>query len=119
MKIKTLIASRDTKLRQALEFLLNTEPKAQITGSTSNSAGLLALVQATSPDLVLLDWGLPDKPGGDLVSDLLRISPATKTMVFSGPDAEAEALLAGADICIVKGSSPDVILEKFHGLYRV
>jgi DNA-binding NarL/FixJ family response regulator len=117
VKTKTVIASKDIKLRQALEFLFNSEPKANITGSIGDSCGLLAIVRATCPDLILLDWGLPDKPGAELLIDLRRINPKTKTIILSSPETEKEAISAGADICIVKGTSPETILETFRGLY--
>jgi DNA-binding NarL/FixJ family response regulator len=117
MKKKTIIASRDDRLRHALEFLLATEPEAQITGSSNDSNGLLALAQAILPDLVLLDWDLANQPGTDLIGDLRHIHPATKTMVFSSLDMAPKVFSAGADVCIPKGSLPDAILKNFRALF--
>ena len=119
MKKKTIIASQDDRLRNALEFLLATEPEAQIAGSSNNLGGLLALAQATLPDLVMLDWDLTNQPETDLLADLRQIHPATKTMVFSSHEMAPQVFSAGADVCIPKGSLPDTILKNFRELFRI
>lgn len=119
MKRKTLIASHDEKLRRALEFLFRTEPDAQIAGSIDNVAGLLALAETVQPDLVLLDWEIPDKPGAELIAALQCINPGTKTMVFSKSEFEPQVRLAGANICITKDSPPNLILESYRALFSI
>jgi DNA-binding NarL/FixJ family response regulator len=115
---KTLIASKDASLRHALEFLFNTEPNARVTGSISNSVGLLALAQVMAPDLVLLDWGLTEEPIDELLDALRKINPAVKTIVISNPAAEKKALGAGADACVSKSHPPEALLEAFHSLWQ-
>jgi DNA-binding NarL/FixJ family response regulator len=116
-KKKTLIASHDDKLRQALEFLLNNEPGAEISGSVNNTAGLIALTITLKPDLIFLDWDIPDKPSAELITALQTINPATKTIILSKSASESDARSAGADRCITKGSSPEVILENYRALF--
>lgn len=118
MKKKTLIASQDDRLRHALEFLFTTESEALISGSSNNSSGLLALAKATKPDLVLFDWDLADQSAPDLIAALQEINPATKTIVFSNLEMAPNVRLAGADVCITKGSQPDTILKNFRALFE-
>jgi DNA-binding NarL/FixJ family response regulator len=119
MKKKMLIAFHDDRLRQALSFLFGAEPRAQIAGSSNDSAGLLALAQVTSPDLILMDWDLASSPESDLITELRHINPEVKTIVFSEPKSERVARSGGADVCITKGSSPDVIIENFRMLFQL
>jgi len=116
VKKKTLIASHDDKLRQALEFLLNNEPGVEIAGSVNNTAGLIALTITLKPDLIFLDWDIPDKPSAELITALRTINPDTKTIVLSDSTSEPDVLSAGAERCVIKGSSPDVILENIRAL---
>ena len=118
MKKKTLIASHDDRLRQALSFLFSAEPSAQIAVSSNDSEGLLALAEVTSPDLFLLDLALADTPGDDLISELRQINPEIKMIVFSEPNLEYMARALDADVCITKGSSPEAILENFRLLFE-
>jgi DNA-binding NarL/FixJ family response regulator len=116
VKKKTLIASHEDKLRQALEFMLNNEPGAEIAGSVNNTAGLIALTITIKPDLIFLDWDIPDKPSAELITALRTINPDTKTIVLCNSASESDAQSAGADRIVIKGSSPDVILENYRAL---
>ncbi|HBX69962.1 MAG TPA: hypothetical protein DEH25_11455 [Chloroflexi bacterium] len=119
MKKKIIIASHDDRLRQALEFLFAAESDVQISGSSSNLKGLLALTQATLPDLVLLDWDLSDSSAPGVVADLKQINPAMKTIVFCTLAMAPKIQATGADEFITKGSQPDAILKKFHSLFQL
>ena len=116
MQKKTIIVSQDDKLRHALEFLLNTEPRALIAASIRDRAGLLALAKTILPDLVFLDWDVPDQRDAEVIKALHHINPKTKTIVLSHPKTEQAAHSAGADVCIIKGSSPEIILKTFRAL---
>ena len=91
MKKKTIIVSQDDKLRQALEFLLNTEPSVLIAGSIRNFCGLLAMAKAVPLDLVFLDWDVSDIPGTDAINTLHHINPAARTIILSDPKSERAA----------------------------
>jgi DNA-binding NarL/FixJ family response regulator len=117
MRKKTIIVSQDEKLRHALEFLLNTEPSVRITGSIRSYTGLLAVAEVLPPDIVFIDWDVADKPASDVIDALHHINPETKTVVFSHPWSEQSVRSAGADICIIKGSPPDLILKNYRTLW--
>ncbi len=57
---------RDLLVKACLEVL----PGAEASGARDAAAGL-ALCRAVQPDLVLLDLGLPDRDGLDLLQDIL------------------------------------------------
>jgi DNA-binding NarL/FixJ family response regulator len=116
---KTIIASQDLRLQEALEFLFETEPSALIAGTSNTAADLLVQTQATKPDLILLDWDLNGQMGTDLLTDLHRINPTVKTIVFSNTGAEPKVRSTGVDVCIAKGSLPDAILKNFRRLFEV
>jgi len=107
-----------TATPSATDAPVTTEPEAQISGSSNNSTGLLALAQVTKPDFVLLDWDLADRTAGDLIAVLHEINPSIKTMVFSNLEKISNARSAGADVCISKGSQPDIILKNFRHLFE-
>ena len=74
--------------------------------ATAGSGSEALEVAATfEPDLVLLDIGLPDMTGWDVLAEL-RAAPATaaaKILILSGyDDVHAEALRLGADGALVK-----------------
>lgn len=102
-----LLASMQLDLRVALEILLREEPGADIVGTASNAASLRALLRASRPDLVVLDWDLPGHPPADLVAEAKGLASRPQVIVL-GPDVNAEpaALAAGSDAFILKGDPP-------------
>ena len=75
------------------------------------------------PDMVLLDWMLPDKPGIDLLKDL-RAHERTKVMpviILTAKGNEADkvtGLDTGADDYVVKPFSPRELLSRMRAVFR-
>jgi DNA-binding response OmpR family regulator len=82
-------------------------------------AGLHAIV-ATPPDLVLLDLGLPDVDGTDLLR-MLRAVSSVPVIVITARDDEPEivgVLEAGADDYLVKPFGPDQLNARIRAVLR-
>ncbi len=75
------------------------------------------------PDLVILDWMLPDRAGIDLLRDL-RSSERTKTVpviLLTAKSAESDkvaGLDAGADDYVVKPFSPRELVSRMRAVFR-
>lgn len=56
-------------------------------------------LQTYRPSVVIVDLGLPDGSGADLITDLVRMSPRAPVILGTSGDAEgrAQAMAAGAD----------------------
>lgn len=76
---------------------------------------LEALTQFGSmPDLYIIDYYLPGCHCPDLIRQILGLRPNSRIMVVSSsinPDDRNQAINAGADIFINKGSEPSELLE--------
>lgn len=100
--MKALIVDDDTGIRRFLRIGLKTEGYETIEAATANEA--LRLVTARAPDVVVLDLGLPDADGQELIPAIRGISE-TVLVVLSVRDTQAEkiaALDAGADDYLTK-----------------
>jgi DNA-binding NarL/FixJ family response regulator len=74
-----------------------------VVGTTGDGAEVVDLVEATHPDVLLLDLGLPRKSGFDCLRELRERAPQVKVIVLSGSDDPAsidQALELGA-ICFI------------------
>jgi len=75
------------------------------------------------PDLVILDWMLPDRPGIDLLRDL-RGDDRTRTVpviMLTARGAESDrvtGLDAGADDYVVKPFSPRELVSRVRAVFR-
>ena len=80
-------------------------------------------VSAALPDLVLLDWMLPDRPGIDLLREL-RSEERTKSLpvillTAKGSESDKVAGLdAGADDYVVKPFSPRELVARIRAVFR-
>ena len=80
----------------------------------------LARWAARRPDLIMLDLGLPDRDGTDLIRRVRR-EAETPILVLSARDAErtkVEALDLGADDYVTKPFSTAELLARLHALLR-
>lgn len=100
--IHILLIEDETQIRRFLRMTLEAEG-ISVTEAASGEQGLLAARQRR-PDLVILDLGLPDLDGVDVIGQL-RTWTATPILVLSARSAEAQkvrALDAGADDYLTK-----------------
>jgi DNA-binding response OmpR family regulator len=87
-------------------------------------ADALEVVKRSTPDLVVLDLGLPDIDGWE-VARRLKNDEATRTIpiiAFSGRSMQHEqvsALRAGCDVYLTKPCAPDKLLGAIHKLLGI
>lgn len=110
--MQILLADDQPKVRLGLRLLLEQEEWTSVVGEAAEAESLLAQVEATQPDLILLDWSLQGSGRPDLLPALRDCCPGLAVVVLSGqPDAEQEALDAGADAFVSKADPPELLLE--------
>ena len=106
-----LIADDRPQVRSALRLLLEQQPDLNVIGEAVDMQGLLDWVRAVCPDIVLLDWELPELPRNDAVSALRALCPRLLVIALSGrSEARQAALDAGADAFVSKGDPPERLL---------
>ncbi len=73
---------------------------------------VLAQVEDSKPDCIVLDWELPGRPTRERVQVLRTLVPGIKVIVTSTrPESREEALSQGADAFAGKSESPAQILQ--------
>jgi DNA-binding response OmpR family regulator len=81
----------------------------------ANAAAGVELALTRSPDVVLVDQNLPDRPGTVAVQDLRACGFAGPTVLVTGmPDLQHIAAQAGADGCITKPIDLEALLDLVH-----
>lgn len=106
------IVEDDPMVRQYFQGIIAMEPGYQILGMAPDIASADALLEQ-SPDLFLLDIGLPDGLGYDLVPRIKAQTSAKALIIstFGDRDTVVKAIMAGADGYLLKDSTPQVILD--------
>jgi DNA-binding NarL/FixJ family response regulator len=101
-------------LVEALELLLNSEGDISIAGTADNFSEGREMLQHTRPDVLLLDVGLPDGNGLDLIPVVQAKSPETKIIVLTCLTDETTLIRAidgGVTGFVSKGSSLTKLLS--------
>ena len=109
--MRIFIASPDDKLRLALLMFLDDEHGMSVVGLSDRLVGLLAQLEGSEPDVLLLDWVSPIQVMADLLADLDKLKRRPKTIVFLTKSGEKKTTLAaGVDYFIPKDAPPDELL---------
>ena len=110
--MRVLLADDRSKTRFALRLLLERQPGIQVVGEAADAEELLAQAKATLPNVVLLDWELPNFTANSSTLSALRgVCPHLCVIVLSGrPETRMAALAAGADAFVSKADPPERLL---------
>ena len=113
-----LVVEDDAALRQVIVETLSTIcPRVR---SASTLAEAIAECSRETPDLIVLDLGLPDGDGSQLLFHLRELT-AVPIVVLSGRQEDDEKVMlldAGADDFITKPCSPAELLARVRGQLR-
>lgn len=77
----------------------------------------MEMLEASAPDLLLVDWGMPNMDGLSFVKAFRRSDSSTPIiMVASEADRAhvAEAIKAGVDNYVVKPFTPDLLSQRIQ-----
>lgn len=114
---KVLLADDHKLLRHAVRGILETTTNFSIVAETGTADDTLKLLQHHSPDILILDIGLPQRSGLDVLHEIKRLGLTTKIVILSMYDDEQivqQSLLAGADGYLLKDFSPDEFLSALN-----
>ncbi|MEU5303555.1 response regulator [Streptomyces noursei] len=115
---RVLVVEDEPPLVRALE--INLKARGYDVETAPDGAQALSLAAANPPDVVLLDLGLPDMDGIDVIAGLRGWSRASILVVSARRTSEEKvaALDAGADDYITKPFSMDELLARLRAAAR-
>lgn len=111
---RVLVVDDHPIFRAGLIGLVGQEADLTVCGEAHNAAQALAAIDVVKPDLVLLDIGLPDKSGLELLKDIRVMHPSLSVLIISMHDESLYAervLRAGGRGYIMKQEGPEKILK--------
>lgn len=82
--IRVVLVDDAADIRRLLRIALRTHGGFDLVGEAANGAEAVKLAQSLQPDVVVLDLGLPDIAGQEVLIQIRASVPETKVVIFSG-----------------------------------
>ena len=116
---KVLVVDDDIKLLKMLKRTLVFENLDVLTATNGREA--LEVVQQESPDLLIVDWMMPEMDGLELIQHLRDANNRMPILMLTARDAVENrvfGLESGADDYLVKPFAPAELVARVHALLR-
>jgi two-component system NarL family response regulator len=119
--MRLAIIEDNLPLLDNLKLLLGGENGITVVGAFGSAEDALKGLEAVSPELLLVDLGLPDMSGLEFIKRVKAAMPELDIMVYTvfddWPNVFA-AIKAGATGYILKGTSPRELIEAIRNLHQ-
>lgn len=112
--VRVLLVDDHKVLRDGLRVLLEQEADLRVVGEAGTGRQALELVQQLAPDLMVLDLGLPDMAGLDVVRALRQQGNAVKIVIlsmFTRREYVVPVIEAGCDGYVPKSATHTSLLQ--------
>jgi DNA-binding NarL/FixJ family response regulator len=97
---KVVIVDDHQTLVDLLRLALSAESDIDVVGTAGTAAEGLRMVDSTRPDLVLMDFGLPDSDGVTTAAEVLVRQPSTRVVMLTAThDGSLISRAAAAGVC--------------------
>lgn len=86
--IRVLLVDDSVDVRRLVRTALRFRGGFELSGEAATAAEAVGLARALQPDVVVLDLGLPDLAGRDVLTRVVDAAPSANVVVFSGADPD-------------------------------
>lgn len=112
-RIRVMLVDDVAIVRRLVTDALSIDPEIQVVGMASNGKEALAKISSLAPDLVVLDYEMPEMDGLETLRELKRSHPGVRVVLFStytrhGAKVTLDALWLGADDYATKVTASDL-----------
>jgi len=111
--MKIAITDDHRVVREGIRYMLSDAPEIDVVGEAESGDELVALLETTAVDVVLLDIRMPGKSGLDVLEDLGKTMPQVRVLMLSMHDQPAyvrRAIELGAAGYVLKSAGRDELL---------
>lgn len=119
--INVLLVEDHELYRMGLSMLLEKAEGINLVAEADDGVVGVKKARELSPDVILMDIGLPNMDGIEATQRIKDFMPETKILIFTSRDSEHdifESFKAGADGYIMKGASPEQTVNAIKAVYE-
>lgn len=118
--INVLLVEDHELYRMGLSMLLDKADGINLVAEAVDGIDGVNKAREFSPNIILMDIGLPNMDGIEATQKIKEFLPETKILIFTSRDSEHdvfESFKAGADGYIMKGASPEQTITAIKSVY--
>jgi DNA-binding NarL/FixJ family response regulator len=118
-RTRVMIVEDHADFRDLMQVLLGTQPDIELLAQAGSLAEARDHAARFELDVAVLDLGLPDGSGADLITDLRRSNPDMSVLILSAsldPEGIEKARSAGADEILDKLTPVEEVLATVRRL---
>jgi DNA-binding NarL/FixJ family response regulator len=115
--ITVVLVEDNDVFRESLELLLSTVPDLRVEAAVSDGKSALEVCGSLRPDVVLMDYRLPELDGVETTAAIGEACPTTAVVVLTAT-AESEEIDALYDVGAVACLTKDRELDEIVGAVR-
>jgi DNA-binding NarL/FixJ family response regulator len=110
--LRVMLVEDQADFRRLMEALLSRQPDLEVVAQAGSLAEARGHAETVSVDVAVLDLGLPDGNGADLIAELRQGNPGVGVLIFS-------ANLDSTSIEKATNAGADEIMDKLSPLREV
>lgn len=118
-RIRIVIVDDHVLLRDGIASIFDGLPDFEVVGEAGSVAEAINIVRAQQPDLILMDYSLPDGTGLEATKEILAFSPQTDVVILTvheEDDLLFSAVRHGAKGYLLKNIPATEMVSKLRGL---
>ena len=119
--IRILLADDHTVVRDGLRALLEKQPDMSVVGEAADGRDSIRLAEEHSPDVVIMDIGMPNLNGIEATRRILAANPRTNVVMLSMHQDESyvlRSLKAGAKGYLLKDSLRSEVIDAIRAVMQ-
>lgn len=119
--MKLLIVDDHILFREGLAAIIGSEPDIKVVGLAGNVSEAVEMARQLAPEIILMDYGLPDGSGVSATRAILEVLPETKIVfltVFEEDENLFAAVRAGAKGYLLKNMRPAKLVAALRSVYQ-
>jgi DNA-binding NarL/FixJ family response regulator len=119
--IRLVIVDDHTLFREGLASIIQLEPDIEVSGLAGTVQEAVEVVRTLKPDIVLMDYSLPDGTGADATSMVLEEHPDCKIIFLTMSESDENlfaAIRSGAKGYLLKNMSPSKLVTTIRSVHE-
>jgi CheY-like chemotaxis protein len=115
--IRVVLVDDVPEVRRLVRTALRFRGGFEVVGEAGDGAEAVSLASEQQPDIVVLDLGLPDLAGRDVLAGIREHSPVSKVVIFSGTEtADRAHLVRQVEGFVMKDDDLDFLIDLLETL---